>query len=57
MRSEEFAARLAALPEEEPDELDLAMIEDAEKSGGGSLVPLEEFLRGLEGRAGKSERR
>ena len=48
MSPEEFAARLAAVPEAEPDEMDLAMLEEAEQVNDGTAVPLEAFNQELE---------
>ena len=48
MSPEEFAARLAAVPEVEPDETDLAMLEEAEQINDGTAVPLEAFNQELE---------
>ena len=47
MRPEEFAARLASVPDTEPDKIDLAMLEEAAAIDDGTTVSLEEFSREL----------
>ena len=48
MKPEEFAKRLAALPEVEPDEIDIAMLKNAAESNDETTVPLEAFNKGIE---------
>ena len=55
MNPEEFAARLAAVPEVEPDEIDLAMLEEAETVNDGTMISLEAFNKGQG--SGRVERR
>ena len=43
MNAEEFAARLAQIPEVEPDEIDLAMLEEAERINDDTCISLETF--------------
>ncbi|MBQ9347711.1 MAG: hypothetical protein IJT94_10315 [Oscillibacter sp.] len=43
MKPKEFAARLAAIPEEEPDEIDLTMLEAAKAVNDGTVISLETF--------------
>lgn len=53
MTKTNFEARLASLPVEEPDGIDLAMLAEAEKANDEGTVSLEEFKRELEGYSGK----
>ena len=53
MNREEFESRLQALPVEEPDEIDTAMMEEAEKMNDGSRMTMSEFQDNLEGYSGK----
>ena len=53
MKPSEFSAKLAALPAEEPDALDLAMLADAEQGNDGSAVAFEEFKQNLADCSGK----
>ena len=53
MTSKEFEAKLKALPVEEPDAVDRAMLAEAEELDDGTTVSLEEFRRELEGFSGK----
>ena len=53
MTNEEFEKRLAALPAEEPDEIDLDMMKEADAVNDGSTVPYKEYLESLEGYSGK----
>ena len=48
MKPEEFAKRLSALPEVEPDEIDLAMLENAAESNDETAVSLEAFNQSME---------
>ena len=48
MKPEEFAKRLSALPEVEPDEIDLAMLENAAESNDETAVSLETFNQSME---------
>ena len=45
MKPKEFAARLAAIPEEEPDEIDLTMLEAAKAVNDGTVISLETFSK------------
>lgn len=49
----EFEKKLAALPEEEPDEIDKAMMEEARAVNDGSMVSLDELKKELEEYSGK----
>ena len=53
MDREEFERKLASLPTEEPDAIDLAMLKDAEAINDGTLVSLEDYKRSLEGYSGR----
>ena len=53
MNREEFEKKLAALPVEKPDEIDLAMMSEAEKTNDGNTISLEDFKESLEGYSGK----
>ena len=53
MNPAEFEKKLNLLPEEQPDEIDLAMLAEAAKINDGSAVPLEQFQRGVEDYSGK----
>ena len=53
MTREEFEKKMATIPVEEPDEVDLAMLEEADRINDGSTVPYKEFLESLEGYSGK----
>lgn len=53
MDRREFEAKLKQLPVEEPDELDRAMLAEAEEMDDGTITTLEEFKRSLEGYSGK----
>lgn len=53
MDRREFEAKLKQLPVEEPDELDRAMLAEAEEMDDGTTTALEEFKRSLEGYSGK----
>jgi len=45
MNEIEFQKKLASLPVEEPDEIDLAMIADAEAQDDGTFITLTEFKK------------
>lgn len=47
MNPAEFAAKLNSLPVEEPDEIDQAMLAEAEAVNDGATVTLEEFQRSI----------
>lgn len=47
MTPKEFEANLKALPVEEPDAVDRAMLAEAEELDDGTTVSLEEFRREL----------
>lgn len=47
MNPAEFAAKLNSLPVEEPDEIDQAMLAEAEALNDGTAVTLEEFQRSV----------
>lgn len=53
MTQQEFEARLKALPTEEPDDIDKAMLAHAEAINDGTTVSLEEFKASLEEYSGK----
>ena len=53
MDSTEFEKKLASLPVEEPDEIDLAMLAEAEAVNDGSAVSLEDFKHELEEYSGR----
>lgn len=53
MNREEFEAKLKALPVEEPDEIDKAMLAHASAEDDGTTISLEEFKRSLEDYSGK----
>ena len=53
MDREEFEKKLAALPSEEPDAIDRAMLAEAEAVNDGTLVDLEDFRRSLEDYSGR----
>ena len=55
MKPEEFAKRLSALPEVEPDEIDIAMLENAAESNDESTVSLEAFNKSMEDKTEKVE--
>lgn len=48
-----FEAKLKQIPVVEPDDIDLAMLAEAEKMDDGTTVSLEEFKRSLEKCSGK----
>lgn len=47
MNPAEFEQKLNHLPVEEPDEIDRAMLSEAEAMNDGTTVTLEEFQRGI----------
>ena len=53
MERREFEAKLKQLPVEEPDEIDCAMLAEAEEMDDGTTITLEELKRNLEGYSGK----
>lgn len=53
MNPKEFEAKLKTLPVEEPDEIDKAMLADAEAMDDGTTVSLEEFRKSLEDYSGR----
>lgn len=53
MTVEEFEKKLVSLPSEEPDEIDLAMLAEAEAMDDGTTVTLEELKRELEEYSGR----
>jgi len=53
MNAADFQKKLAALPVEEPDEIDKAMLAEAETINDGTTVSLEELKRELEEYSGK----
>ncbi len=53
MDREEFEKKIASLPTEEPDAVDLAMLAEAETVNDGTLVGLEDFERSLEDYSGR----
>lgn len=50
---EEFAARMAQIPEVEPDEIDIAMLKAAEEENDGETISLDEFKKSHEEYSGK----
>ena len=53
MDSNEFVKKLSALPEVEPDDIDTAMLREAQEVNDDTAVPLEDFKRDLEEFSGK----
>lgn len=53
MTPQEFEEKLKNISVEEPDEIDLAMLAEAEAMDDGTAVTLEEFKKSLEGYSGK----
>lgn len=53
MDPKEFEAKLKTLPVEEPDEIDKAMLAEAEAMDDGTTVSLEEFRKSLEDYSGR----
>lgn len=53
MNPKEFEAKLKTLPVEEPDEIDKAMLAEAEAMDDGTTVSLEEFRKSLEDYSGR----
>lgn len=53
MDASEFQKKLNTLPEEEPDELDLAMLAQAQEVNDGTTVTLEEFQKSIGDYSGK----
>ena len=53
MNRDEFEKKLAALPVEEPDEIDLSMMAEADQINDGNTVSLEELKESLKGYSGK----
>lgn len=53
MNANEFQHKLNTLPEEEPDELDLAMLAEAQEINDGSTITLEEFQKNVGDYSGK----
>jgi len=53
MNVSDFEKKLAALPTEEPDELDRAMLAEAESMDDGTTVRLEAFRKELEEYSGR----
>lgn len=53
MNPAEFAEKLSSLPVEDPDEIDRAMLAEAEAINDGTTVSLEEFQRSLGDYSGK----
>lgn len=53
MNQKEFETKLKGLPVEAPDEIDRAMLAEAEAMDDGSSVSLEEFRKSLEEYSGK----
>ena len=52
MKPEEFEKRIASVRTEEPDEIDLAMLREAERAGEGT-VGLEAYKKELEEYSGR----
>lgn len=53
MTQKKFEAKLKTLPVEEPDEIDKAMLAEAESIDDGTTVSLEQFNRDLEEYSGR----
>lgn len=53
MNAAEFERKLAALPVEQPDEIDKAMLAEAEAMDDGTVIPLEDLKREMEEYSGK----
>lgn len=53
MNSADFEKKLRLLPTEEPDEIDLAMLAEAEKINDNTTVSLDEFQRSIKDYSGK----
>ena len=53
MNANEFERKLKSLPEADPDEIDLAMLAQAEAENDGSAVSLEDYKQELEEYSGK----
>lgn len=53
MNANEFERKLKSLPEADPDEMDLAMLAQAEAENDGSAVSLEDYKEELEEYSGK----
>ena len=53
MTQKEFEAKLKSLPVEEPDDIDKAMLAEAQAMDDGSTVSLDEFNKNLEEYSGK----
>lgn len=53
MNADEFRKKLNALPAESPDEIDLAMMRQADAVNDGSLIGLEQLKQELEEYSGK----
>ncbi len=53
MNANEFERKLKSLPEADPDEMDLAMLAQAEAENDGSAVSLEDYKQELEEYSGK----
>jgi hypothetical protein len=53
MTPAEFEAKIKSIPAEEPDELDLAMIAEAEAINDGTTISLEDLKKELDGCSGK----
>ena len=53
MNANEFEKKLKSLPEQDPDEMDLAMLAQAKAENDGSTVSLESYKKDLDEYSGK----
>ncbi len=53
MNANEFEKKLKSLPEQDPDEMDLAMLAQAKAENDGSTVSLESYKKELDEYSGK----
>ena len=53
MDQKEFEAKLSKLPIVDPDDIDKAMLRDAQKLDDGTTISLEEFRSSLEAYSGR----
>lgn len=51
--NEDLKKKLAAIPVEKPDAVDLRVIEETERINDGTTMTLEAFMESLEGYSGK----
>lgn len=53
MNANEFEKKMKSLPEQDPDEMDLAMLAQAKAENDGSTVSLESYKKELDEYSGK----